>query len=67
MDFVRGKFKQKSTSWILQAVSCKFCQLKPVHLALPETRPTLLENLSGGGFELNESQTNPESQEHKNK
>ena len=33
----------------------------PARLALPETRLTLFEKIPGGGFELNETQTNPES------
>jgi len=33
---------------------------KPTHLALPQTHPTLFEKIQRGGFELNETQTNPE-------
>jgi hypothetical protein len=34
---------------------------KPARLALPATRPTLFGKMSGGGFELNKTQTNLES------
>jgi len=34
---------------------------KPARLALPEMRPTLFGKIPGGGFELNETQTNLES------
>ena len=35
----------------------------PARLVLPEMRLTLFEKIPGGGFELNETQTNPESYE----
>ena len=37
----------------------------PARLVLPEMRLTLFEKIPGGGFELNETQTNPESYAHK--
>jgi len=40
---------------------------KPVGLALPEMCPTLFRKIPGGFLELNETQTNLESMEHKNK
>jgi len=30
-------------------------------LALPEMRPTLFKKIAGGGFQINETQPNPES------
>jgi len=39
----------------------KLSRQKPARLALPETRPTLFGKIRGGGFELNETQTNPEN------
>jgi len=39
----------------------------PECLAMLETCPTMFGKIPGGGVELNETQTNPESWEHKNK
>ena len=55
---IKDRFTCKQCSG---AVSDGSYRQKPARLALPEMRPTLFEKILGGIFELNETQTNPES------